>query len=63
LQSDIEELISLTRENVLSVQKQVKERGLPAQAGTADRFDEEYGLLKVSQGCGALCWTVCLQNI
>lgn len=60
LQSDIEELISLTRENLMSIQKQVKERGLPAQAadvshfdkglsaqtGTADHFDKEYALLK-----------------
>jgi hypothetical protein len=73
LQSDIEELISLTRENLMNIQKQVKERGLPAQAGdvshfdngssaqtgTADHFDKEYALLKVRQRCGALHQTVC----
>jgi hypothetical protein len=75
LQSDIEELISLTRENLMSIQKQVKERGLPAQAedvshsdkgssaqtGTADHFDKEYAVLKVSQRCGAVHQTVCPQ--
>jgi hypothetical protein len=62
LQSDIEELISLTKENLMSIQKQVKEPDLPTQAdvshfdkslsaqtGTADHFDKEYALLKVSQ--------------
>ncbi|PNF16311.1 hypothetical protein B7P43_G10830 [Cryptotermes secundus] len=60
LQSDIEELILLTRENLMSIQKQMKERGLPTEAGdashsdkgsseqtgTADHFDKEYALLK-----------------
>jgi hypothetical protein len=73
LQSDIEELISLTRENLMSIQKQVKERGLPAQTGdvshfdkgssaqtgTVDHFDKEYALLKVSQKCDALHKTLC----
>lgn len=59
----------------MSIQKQVKERGLPTQAGdvshfdkgssaqtgTADNFDKEYALLKVSQRCGALHQTVCPQ--
>jgi hypothetical protein len=69
LQADIEELISLTRENLRSVQKQVDQRRLPTESAdvsrcdegsltqtrTADHFDEEYGLLKVSQRCGTLC--------
>jgi hypothetical protein len=69
LQADIEELISLTRENLRSVQKQVDRRGLPtepadgshcdegslAQTTTSDHFDEEYGLLRVSLRCGTLC--------
>lgn len=56
----------------MSIQKQVKERGLPTQAGdvshfdkgsseetrTANHFDKEYALLKVSQRCGALHQTV-----
>jgi hypothetical protein len=75
LQGDIEELISLTRENLRSVQKQVEQRGLPtepadgshyvegssARTRAADQLDEEYSLLKVSQRCGAHCYTVCLQ--
>lgn len=72
LQSDIEELISLTRENLMSIQKQMKERGLPTEAGdashsgkgsseqtgTADHFDKEYALLKVSQRCVMLHQTI-----
>jgi hypothetical protein len=51
LQSDIEELITLTRENLTSLQNQAKERGSSVQTpiqGAVDQFDKEYALLKVS---------------
>ena len=50
LQSHIEELITLTRENLAGLQNQEKERDLP-QTGAADQYDKEYALLKVSWKC------------
>ena len=50
LQSHIEELITLTRENLTGLQNQEKERHLP-QTGAADQYDKEYALLKVSWKC------------
>lgn len=50
LQSHIEELITLTRENLTSLQNQEKERDL-LQTGAADQYDKEYALLKVSWKC------------
>ena len=47
LQSHIEELITLTRENLTGLQNQEKERDL-LQTGAADQYDKEYALLKVS---------------
>jgi len=45
LQSHIEELITLTRENLTGLQNQEKERDL-LQTGAADQYDQEYALLK-----------------
>lgn len=50
LQSNIEELITLTRENLTGLQNQEKERDL-LQTGAADQYDKEYALLKVSWKC------------
>ena len=50
LQSHIEELITLTRENLTGLQNQEKERDL-LQTGAADQYDKEYALLKVSWKC------------
>jgi hypothetical protein len=46
LQSNIEELITLTRENLTGLQNQ-EDRDL-LQTGAADQYDKEYALLKVS---------------
>jgi hypothetical protein len=59
LQSNIEELITLTRENLTSLQNQVKDRGLLLQAPVeegVDHFDKEYALLKVSCKHCTLHW-------
>jgi hypothetical protein len=50
LQSHIEELITLTKENLTGLQDQEKERDL-LQTGAADQYDKEYALLKVSWKC------------
>lgn len=50
LQSHIEELITLTRENLTGLQNQEKERDL-LQTGATDQYDKEYALLKVSWKC------------
>jgi hypothetical protein len=48
LQSHIEELITLTRENLTGLQNQANERDL-LQTGPGDQYDKEYALLKVSK--------------
>lgn len=51
LQSDIEELITLTKENLTGLLNQAKEIDSPVQTpiqGEVDHFDKEYALLKVS---------------
>jgi hypothetical protein len=50
LQSHIEELITLTKENLTGLQNQEKERDL-LQTGAAEQYDKEYALLKVSWKC------------
>ncbi|GFG29934.1 hypothetical protein Cfor_09951 [Coptotermes formosanus] len=45
LQSHIEELITLTRENLTGLQNQANERDL-LQTGPGDQYDKEYALLK-----------------
>jgi hypothetical protein len=47
LQTHIEELITLTKENLTGLQNQAKERDL-LQTEAGDQYDEEYALLKVS---------------
>jgi hypothetical protein len=47
LQSHIEELIALTRENLTGLQNQAKEKEL-LQTGAFDQYDKEYARLKVS---------------
>jgi hypothetical protein len=52
LQSNIEELITLTRENLTGLQSQENERDvLQTGAAAADQYDKEYALLKVSCKC------------